>query len=697
MSITGTIRRNLSWLMLILVGLGVLGFMLMDSTQGSVGTKGEKIGAIGGKKITTVDLQNKQAEIAQRNPNIPSDQISEQAWNEIVAERALQPRYKSLGLNVPAEEMANLVKGPNPHPQTRRFFQPLMTEGNYDHNKVVEWIENLEDPNLIRNYDFFVQSLQKIQLESKYSDVLRNGVSAPNWLAMSQHTKDNKTLSFDFVRLPYTGIADNTIEITEDDLRDYAGRHASKFTAVKSRNIDYVMFPKVPSDADSNKHMIAMQELKNKFADNTRDSLLAFNSTTAPFATTGGEINPRMPVQTAESMNFPADIESQILNADPDEIIGPFKHNGKAFLIKVKERLNLADSAKVRHIVVNESDYPNARELRDSLFTVLQNNRSKFEEFVTEYSSDPGSKDKGGVYDYFEYGRFGNPDFENIAFFNKKGELGKSTGFYQGGAGYHIIEPLGTKGSKPAVKVFAIGTNFPVSEETTENLYRQAKEFERNSQTAEDFEKNAQAFGGKQTANNILPDSDQIGGIGEAREIVRWAFRADVDDVYYTNLPNALVVARLTNKTEDGDLDIVNQKSVLTNDVRKEKKAAQLIKKFNDNKAVDLQQLATNVGSRVQRATNAKFGASGGSIGFEPKVISRLFFEPVDEVVGPLIGDQGVYMVKITSVNDAPPPANLDQLKSQKTSQLQRNASVFAIVNAMKERGVIKDDRYKIR
>ena len=110
--------------------------------------------------------------------------------------------------------------------------------------------------------------------------------------------------------------------------------------------------------------------------------------------------------------------------------------------------------------------------LADSLLTVLKSDKSKFSEFVTEYSTDQGSVNNEGRYDWFAYDRM-VPEFRDFAFEGKTGDLGVvETAF-----GLHIIEVEGQKGSSDMVKVATIARKIEPSEDTNDKIFRDASTF----------------------------------------------------------------------------------------------------------------------------------------------------------------------------------------------------------------------------
>lgn len=110
-------------------------------------------------------------------------------------------------------------------------------------------------------------------------------------------------------------------------------------------------------------------------------------------------------------------------------------------LIKVTERQHRFPKIQASHILIGyhnaegNIDTAAAKLKAESVFTEL-NAGASFEELVTKYSDDPGSKEKGGDLGYFER-RMMVKEFDEVAF---KMEVGQISDLVQTNFGYHIIK-----------------------------------------------------------------------------------------------------------------------------------------------------------------------------------------------------------------------------------------------------------------
>jgi len=687
------------------VGFAILAFVAFDPNASISDLFGgnNSIGKTSGGNINAVDLFDRANELREIYPDtrrVPDEQIQNMAWDELVDERIFNSRYEDLGLSVTKQELADLLKGENPHPFALQVFSSLNETGTYDQFKAIEIVN---DPSSHPQGELAVRQLihaiKNDKINEKYSSLLQNAIHTPNWMAQNEFVKEYKTVNFDYVFLPYSLVNDEEIEVKESDLLSFAQRNKGKYAAKDGVILQYVAFNQDPSAADTTAQLIKLQNLKTNFQNASNPEQFASNNSNSQsfnrlFTTT-------MEYQTASSMKFQDEqIEQQILTANEGDVIGPVKTNGELLMVKVLEKKSVSDSARVRHILIpatmaDPGSYAESKALADSLTAILKTNKSRFGEFVTEYSTDPGSKDKGGVYDYFPQGQM-VPSFNDYSFNEPIGQIGVVETNY----GFHIVEPLGRKGNSAGVKIAPILQQVRVTKDTRDAVYNQAKAFEQQAQSEESFETAAAEFGGAKTTASIEPNATTIPGIGQSYDIIRWANRNPVGSVrYFSNINGKTYVARVHNKTVDGEVDLEKHRTDLTNMVRNEKKATILEQRIEEagGSAQSLTNLASSLGRTVQTATEAKFGGSGTAIGFEPELISSLFFRSEGQLDEPFDGRRGVYVVNVKGFNNVPPQDDFNEYKTTLNTQMQQKASIAAVRNAMIESGKIKDERYKTR
>jgi len=130
--------------------------------------------------------------------------------------------------------------------------------------------------------------------------------------------------------------------------------------------------------------------------------------------------------------------------------------------------------------------------------------------------------------------------------------------------------------------------------------------------------------------------------------------------------------------------------------VAKEKKSEYLVKKAENaiSGKTDLQAVASQLNAEVRNATNINFNSfSIPGLGAEPAVVGTVASLDANKISKPVAGNNGVYVVKVTSVSQGPEQS----VKSEQT-RLKQSAGYRAssqALEAQRKKADIEDRRAK--
>ncbi len=143
MAAIGNIRKH-STLLVIVIGVALAAFVLGDFARGGGGSRNVNVGEVDGEEVTIMDF-NYEAEKnisgmmqQQQKDRLSADEIfsvKDQTWNDIVHRIIMENEYNSLGVSVTADELLDLIQGPNPHPLILQYFTNPETK-QYDRNQI---------------------------------------------------------------------------------------------------------------------------------------------------------------------------------------------------------------------------------------------------------------------------------------------------------------------------------------------------------------------------------------------------------------------------------------------------------------------------------------------------------------------------------------------------------------------------------
>ncbi|HMT75496.1 MAG TPA: peptidylprolyl isomerase, partial [Chitinophagaceae bacterium] len=376
-------------------------------------------------------------------------------------------------------------------------------------------------------------------------------------------------------------------------------------------------------------------------------------------------------------------------------VYGPYLDGNSFVLAKMLGVKQMADTAKVRHILISTQQRDTASALLrlDSVKLALAGG-ANFDSVCAKYSDD-GTKDQGGVYDNVTHGQM-VPTFNDFIFSNATGTKGVvKTDF-----GYHYVEILSQKGSGAAYKIAYLPKEIATSQETVNTALNNANQFFGEAKDAKGFdaayEKNWKTKGSvKSVATNIKPADAQLQGIGFSRELVRNIYAAKKGDIVKPErVGDQYIVALVTDVYEEGTQSPALARMMVEPLLRNKKKAEILKKKVG---TVTTLEAAGNMlnGALVQVADSLRIDArQSKSMGFEPKVLGAAF-NPANKgkvVNEALEGSQGVYVIRVDEVTST--PVTVGSVDDQRKAMAQQKKQMLGNpLGALRNAATIKDKR----
>jgi peptidyl-prolyl cis-trans isomerase D len=689
--------RSKANLLIGIIAFSLLAFILGDflsSNRSVFGGRSSSLGVVGGKKIDIQEFEAKvQAEIEnyklnqnkQTIDNNTTDQIREQVWNKEVNDLIMGPQYKDLGINVSSDELADMVKGKNIHPQIRQAFTDPKT-GVFNPANVINFLKNMDnDPTgkTKRQWLNFEKAIYEERLQSKYNDLVKQGLFVTTAEAKQEYENRNKNATVKFVYLSYNTIADSTVKVSDDDLKAVYNKNIKRYKQEASRSIDYVVMEVIPSQSDLAAAQANISKLTEEFRTASDDtSFVAANSDA--------------PVDNSWHKKGTLDmqIDSVIFDAPVGTVYGPYTVGTSFHIAKLIASKVLPDSVHARHILIpiegttKEAAHAKADSIKD-----LLNKGADFGALAMQYSTDQGSKIKGGDLGWFAPGMM-VPSFNDACFEGKVGDRPVVESQF----GVHIIEITGQKGGSRQVKVAQIVQNAQPSSKTYQEYFQKANDFANKYKTSDAFDKGIKELNlTKQTEANLTEATRQVGGVENSRELIRWAFNNDKGAVSKAfEFGNKFVIARLNEVKEKGNATIDQVREQLTAEARRDKKAEMLIDKMNKaGNTSDFPALAGKLGVTVQTATGFNFTSPYlSSVGYEPYLTGYVTGLKPGVATKPFKGQTGVFVVVLDNMTTPPPVKDYKEIKAQLTQQYQQRAQ-YEVVNALREKADVQDNRGK--
>ena len=660
--------RNHGLFLLIIVGLAMLAFILGDAlNSGSsfMNKSREYIGEIEGQKIhyteyeSAVEQLTEVYKIESGRSDFDEDmhaQIRNQVWQMLVAKYTLQDQAKQIGMDITSDELYELCAGAKPHQliTSRRMFAGQ--NGQFDRNILINFLASIEmdsenaeqAANLkqAKNYWMYWENAVRLTaMQEKYVGLIQNMLTANNldakYAAQAKQTKVN----VDYAMKPYYTVADSLVKVSTNDIRKIYDERKQMYKQTPNRDIAYIAYPIVPSEADYQLAEKAMQEIQEEFR-TTEEVALVVNSNSDVMYDGNNYSEKTIPAAYKDFAFAKGAKKNDFMELNYDEATRTFR---MARLMDCG--YNSPDSVQLKGIATKE-----------------------------------GEQDQ-------EYGWFTEAelqkDIAEPAFAGKVGQRFTVTL----GMEDRTFEITGLTKPTPKAKVAIIEREVTPSSKTFAAIYNEANQFVVSNQDEEAFRAAAEEAKMEiETATNLQKMANKVADLKSSRAIVRWAFNAkegQVSDVFECG--DKYIVAVLT-ATHDGEYrEFEDVQATLRYEAVNRKKAEYISKQIADAKT--LAEVAEKMGSEVRHIDaltedSYRFGIEG----MESAAVGTAFATAAGELSKPVKGNQGVIVLVPSDVQRA--EAEVDYKAEIASLNARTSYSLpYQLINNLEQNADIVDNR----
>ena len=596
MAAIGKIR---SWgpVLATVIGLALFAFIAEEAFRSCEATGNERrqqVGEVLGKKISVQDFQTLVDEyqevikMTQGRDNLSEEelnQVKDQVWQQFVNNTILENETKKLGLTVTDEELQNVLKaGTNPmlmqtpfvNQQTGRFDVTLLTKFLADYKKQQEQgnSQMMEQYDRMYNYWRFVEkNIRQQLLQGKYQTLLSQCLLSNSISAKMAFDAQNEESDILLATVAYNSIKDTDVEVSDADLKaKYDERKEMYKQYVESRDVKYVDFQVVASQADRDELMKNMKNAEQQFASGMSPAEVV-RKAQSQIAYVG------LPAQRSA---FPNDIAQHIDSLQVGQVTAPFetKFDNTLNVVKLLGKVQLPDSVEYRQIQVGGQTAEEAHKRADSIYTALQGG-ADFEALAKKYGQT-GSK-QWMTSAMYERAQTIDADTKNYISTLNTLEAGQTRNleFTQGNI---VLQVTNRKAMVTKYDVAIVKHTIDFSKATYSAAYNKFSQYVSENKTLEGLEKNAEKFGFRvQERNDMYNSEHNVVGLRSTREAMKWIFDSKVGEVsplYECGNNDHLLVLALTKIHPVGYRDLDDVKEQLKQEVTRDKKFAKAAEKL---------------------------------------------------------------------------------------------------------------------
>ncbi|MCQ2142675.1 MAG: SurA N-terminal domain-containing protein [Bacteroidales bacterium] len=609
----------------VVIAIALLSFIIDPNTLASVSSSMSKkndVGEINGKSISYMDFQSDVETFTTVHQIITGStaqneqqqtQIRNAAWQSLVDKYLFIENAKAAGIKVGNAELVELTSGNMLSPVVAN--DPIFADENgaFSASKLLDLVNaaSAEGGEQAKAYWNYIQNTVRTQqFYAKYGSLFAQSNFVTPLQKSNAVEANNVTSNVEFVMLPYNYAKDTTITVSSKEIKNYYKAHKDNYKQTASRDIEYVMFEVVPSEADVTAANEAIAAVYDEFVatDNMKSFLLKNSERSlSSYWYKAGELK-----------TISEDVENFVANAKAGQVSEVINTDDTFYAVKVLDVKKIADDMNVRY-------YPLADgELTDEALAELR-------------KAEPMQMTQSYII----------PGFEVL--FTAKPNTPEVIATQYGKFAAEVVS-FGEAVEKKQVAILE-KSSIP-SKETFNTYYSKANTLA--TAAAGSYENYTKAVAEQglvsQPLTRMAEGTNTIGGVDNAREISRWAFDNKVGNVsnIITVNNNYFYVVALTGIHKEGYAPInevaAGINSTLYAEKRNAKKVAEVAEKIEglDNLAAVAEALETTV--------STKEGLSFASAqSFDPKFAGAVAGAEEGALVGPVEGSMGVYVFTVNA------------------------------------------------
>lgn len=714
-SVLERIRRR-TGLLVGIVGLALVIFIL-ESLLGSGksifgGDEMSNVGSINGKKIDrnefAMRMENQLNSYRQRNQSNDVDdntraQVIETVWQQYVVDMVIKPQFDKAGIVVGEDELYDRVVA-NPVQSivqnlsdqngklNEQFARP---DGSLDLGKWKQAVQSVtgDQEMAVRQMEDQVKNTRYFE---KYRMLINKGLYVTKAEAKETFKAQTSKISLSYVIKRFDSVSDSAVKVTDSEIQKYYNDHSYEFMNPETtRSIEYVAFDVVPSQED----LTAVGKDAQRAADDFKGKSIKDDSTFIVQESENGNL--KMGTFTKKTMIVR---DSSIFTSPVGTVFGPYNEGAYFKIYKLESVTSMADSAKIRHILIGMNDprtqqpkrtKEQAKREADSLLVLIKDKKVTFDTLVKTMSDDMGSIDKGGNYGWFDEKKGFVEPYTNAGLMGVKGNISVvETPF-----GYHIIEVLDV--SKTRHNSYRVGEIFKLispSDETNQAIFAKANQFGGEHNNGDLFDKAVETQKlTKRMGENIKEGDRQVAALDQAKELVRWVYTAKKGDVAVFTFTDKHIVAKVSGIKNKGTLPLEEVKNEVAMKARQEKKAAMFIEEFK-NKAgssKDVNDIASKLGAEVKTIEIPASDHNIEGVGHDDIMIGTILGTKAGATSRPTAGDNGVFVISVSAVKTESEPKDYAMFQQQAERALTGRTD-YDSFNALKEISDIEDHKARV-
>jgi PPIC-type PPIASE domain. len=704
--------RNKAGLLVTVVGVALFAFIIGDllNSGTSLMSKNQNNvivvdgAVIGYQEYITLEndvVEEYKGRLQTSNLNeVYMNSIRQMLYEEIVVDKLLEPRFKSLGMTVTTQEMTDMVEGENISQllyQSQEFINP--ETGMFDRNSVRMFLYNLNNIDQIpqeyaeyraqlmeakNRWMFLEKNIKRNRIGEKYITLLSSAITANSLEARDEYNNSAVSADVLYVMESFANLADSTIAVSKSEIEKLYNERKESFRQEETCVIDYIAIDIVPSDDD---YKLVSEEM---------DAISQEMITTENITALTNEKSERKYVNAFASINqYSSDLDALgfISNAEVGDVSEVIFKDMQYRVMKLVDKTEAADSVYISQLPIA----PRATEAETKAFADSVLNEIKggadFAEMILTHGA--GQLEDSWLTETTTLQVY-NEDFKKAIFSLPKGQSGcvkLSNGYYM------IVRVNDLTKNVPKYKIADIVYKVIPSSKTRDILYYSLNHFIAINNSAEKMAEAAQESGFSLEPNTrILPTDMQVGyNISGARNVVRWAFndgkKGDISEIFTCD--EKFVVAAHKGRIPKGYQSLESLTPQLKSEIAAKKKGEEIAANLKSKNHSSIEGYAVGMDAIID---SVKFVTMNTpritNIGIEPKLNAYFTHTPLNKVSEPVVGNYGVYVFEV--INRTEEEDTYDEYTQKQMLNSNNTYKISSLaIRHMQQNAKIEDNRIR--
>ena len=698
MAILGSLRKN-SVVLITVIGMALFAFVISGVFDGKGYVAQSPVGVVNGEDLSIQDFRD-QVDFLQTNYNLSGLNAVNSVWDQKVRSLILSDQFKLSGISSGKDHLESLISENPSFSSDPRFLNDI---GTFDLNKFIDFVVELKTTNTVAYEQWKNQELifENQSNEKIYFDLIKSGINFSFKDAQFEYFSQNDKVDIEFIQIPYSSIEDSLVKLKNSDIEKYIRDNQSDYQIESSRNIKYVLFDEKPTSQDETETRNILENLlkeRKEFNSVSKQEEIIPSLSSSNNLTDFINDNSEIPFDSiyVPKGALPVNDANLLFNLDIDKTYGPYI-DGEYF--KISRMLDRKNGGNVRasHILISYNGSQSAtpqilrskNEAKNEAMRILglvKKNPNSFSSLASEYSDGP-SKSVGGDLGFVQEGSMVKP-FNDFIFSRRAGTIGMvETDF-----GFHVINIVA---KEDLVLLASVAIKNLPSDRTSDKVFNSATKFEIGLSKEADFDNLAQENEyDVKTVNSIKALDENLPGLLNQRRLIQWLFSEETEIDSYKRFDlsaGGYIIAKVTGMKNEGLATIDDVKFTAVPKVRNLLKAKMITKENSEIESFE--DLASYNETEIKKALalNQK-SATVTDAGIEPLVVGFAFALEENEVSDFIVGENGVYKIRIIKKESSKEMESYEPYKNQ-LLQSKRPMSTNSLYLALKENAEIEDNR----